>query len=82
MGRFEKELAEHQETREALDEMIKASRELYGDYAYPAGYLQALTAELIALLPKAKRADYRSQLRRQAQDHKNQVLIKTIKETA
>ena len=82
MGRFEQEIAEYHETQDAVDEMIKASRALFGDYAYPAGYLQALTAELIAQLPKAKRADYRNQLYRQAQEHKNQVLAKALKETA
>ena len=82
MSKMDKEIAEYHETQDAVDEMVKASRGLFGDYAYSAGYLQALTAELIMQLPKAKRADYRDQLHRQAQDHKNQVLAKALKETA
>lgn len=82
MSKMEQEIAEYHETQDVVGEFIKISRALYGDYGYSAGYLQALTAELIAQLPKAKRAYYRDQLGRVVQDHKNQILAKALKETA
>ena len=75
-------LAEFRETTQAINEMVDQSRAQYGDYGYAAGYMQSLLGEVIGKLSKADREYYRSQLRRQAQNHKNEILAKTIKETA
>jgi predicted alpha-1,6-mannanase (GH76 family) len=80
--RFNEFLDESHETSDAVREMVDSSYDLHKSYGNAAGYLQSLAIELIAQLPKAKRAQYRDQLRRQAQKHKNELLAKTIKESA
>jgi hypothetical protein len=79
---FNTYLDESRETRSAVNEMVETSRKLYGDYGYAAGYLQTLVGDLIGQLPKAKRAEYRAQLFRQAQNQQNEILAKTLRETA
>lgn len=38
----------------ALGELSQASREKYGDYAYAAGYFEALAASMFGFLPKSE----------------------------
>jgi hypothetical protein len=78
--KFDEYLAECRETSQSINEMVQSSYELYGNYAYSAGYLQSLLAEVIDQLPKAKREGLRNQLRRQAQNDKNAQLANTLRE--
>ena len=80
--KFNEYLAECQETRDAVNEMTAASYDRYEGHSYAAGYLGSMVVELIGMLPKAKRAEFREQLFRQAQTDKNFTLAKMIKETA
>ena len=41
---------------------MSAGYEVYGNYAYAAGYLESLVKEVIAELPRARRAEIRAQL--------------------
>jgi hypothetical protein len=78
--RFNEYLDESRETRDAIREMVDTSYDLNKSYGYAAGYLQTLVGDLIAELPKARRAELRNQLYAQAQKQKNELLSKTIKE--
>lgn len=80
--KFNEYLDECRETRDAINELERTSRENHdGSYAYACGVYSTLLAEVISELPKARRADYRSQMLRMAQNQKNELLAKTIKET-
>jgi len=78
--KFDEYLAECRETSQSINDMVQSSYDLYGNYAYSAGYLQSLLAEVIDQLPKAKREGLRNQLRRQAQNDKNAQLANTLRE--
>jgi hypothetical protein len=78
--KFDEYLAECRETSQSINEMVQSSYDLYGNYAYAAGYLQSVLAEVIDQLPKAKRDGIRNQLRRQAQNDKNATLANKLKE--
>lgn len=81
--KFNEYLAESRETRDAINQLEAASREHYeGSYAYACGYFATLLGDIIAELPKARRAELREQLFREAQKQKNLNLAKTIKESA
>lgn len=74
-------LDECRETRDAINQLEAASREHYeGSYAYACGYFATLLGDIIAELPKARRAQLREQLYREAQKQKNLHLADTIKE--
>jgi hypothetical protein len=75
-------LDESRETADAVREMVDCSYDLYKSYGHAAGYLQSLVNDLIRELPKARRAELRNQLYGQAQKHKNELLLKTVKESA
>ena len=79
--KFNEFLDESRETGNAVHDMVEASYDLHKNYGYAVGTLQSLAIELIAQLPKVKRAEYRDKLRRQAQKLKNELLTKTIKES-
>lgn len=79
--KFNEFLDESRETTDAVREMVDRSFDLNSNYAYAAGYLQSLVSELIMQMPKAKRAEYRSQLLSQAQKHKNELMLQQIKDT-
>jgi len=79
---FNQYLDEFRETQQAVNAMSDASHKLYGDYAYAAGYFGSMIADLVAQLPKAKRAEVRAQLLKTADKHQQEFLLKTIKETA
>ena len=78
--KFNEYLDECRETSQSINDMVQSSYELYGNYAYSAGYLQSLLAEVIDQLPKDKREGLRNQLRRQAQNDKNAQLANKLKE--
>ena len=76
-------LEECRETRDSINQLESASREHYeGSYAYACGYFATLLGDIIAELPKTRRAELREQLFREAQKQKNLHLAKTIKESA
>ena len=80
--KFNEYLDECRETQQAINSMTDASYKLYEDYAYAAGYYGSMIADLVSQLPKAKRAEVRAQLLKQAEKFQNEFLLKTIKETA
>jgi hypothetical protein len=80
--KFNEYLDECRETQQSVNAFTDASHKLHGDYAYAAGYFGSLVADLVSQLPKAKRAEYRAQLFRQAEKFEKERLLKTIKETA
>lgn len=78
--KFNEYLEECRETRDAINELEKASRENHdGSYAYACGVYSVVLAEVISELPKKRRAEIREQLLRSAQKQKNELLAKTIK---
>jgi hypothetical protein len=79
-SKFNEYLDECRETSQSINDMVQSSYELYGNYAYAAGYLQSMLAEAIDQLPKAKREGLRNQLRRQAQNDKNAQLANKLRE--
>jgi hypothetical protein len=78
---FDQYLAEFRETQQAVNSMTDSTHKLYGDYAYVAGYYGSMIADLVAQLPKAKRAEVRAQLLKSAEKFQSEFLLKTIKET-
>jgi hypothetical protein len=80
--KFNEYMAESRETADAVREMVDTSYDLYKSYGHAAGYLQSLVNDLISELPKARRAELRNKLYAQAQKHKNELLLKTVKESA
>ena len=79
--KFNEYLEESRETRSAINEVESASREnCDGSYAFACGYFAALLGDVIAELPKQRRAELREQLFRTAQKQKNELLARTIKE--
>lgn len=64
---FDQYLEEFRETQQAVNALTEASYEAHDNsYAYVAGYYGSMVADLIAQLPRAKRAEYREQLNRKA----------------
>jgi len=82
-SKFDEYLNECRETNDAINEFVKASYDNNGQtYSYAAGYLESMIKDLITYLPKAKRAEIRNRFYDLAQKQKNELLLKTIKETA
>ncbi len=80
--KFNEYLDECRETRDAINELEKASHENHdGSYAYACGVYSTLLAEAIGELPKARRAEFRSRMLRTAQTQKNELLAKKIKDS-
>lgn len=79
---FDQYLAEFRETQQAINAMSDTTHKLYGDYAYAAGYFGSMIADLVAQLPKAKRAEVRAQLLKTADKHQQEFLLKAMKEAA
>jgi hypothetical protein len=78
--KFNEYLDECRETRDAINEVEKTSREnCDGSYAFACGVFSMMLGDVISELPKAKRAEMRNQLRRIAQKQKNEYLAKVIK---
>lgn len=81
--KFNEYLDESRETRDAINELERASRENYdGSYAFACGIFSSMLGDVISELPKARRAELREQLYRYAQKQKNEHLAKVIKDTA
>ena len=77
--KFNEYLDECRETRDAINELEQASRENHdGSYAYSCGVFSMLLGDVIAELPKKRRAEIREQLLRTAQKQKNEHLMKAI----
>jgi len=82
-SKFDEYLNECRETNDAVNEFVKASYENYNrTYSYTSGYLESMLKEVITELPKARRAEIRKRFLDMAQTQKNELLLKTIKETA
>ena len=79
---FNQYLEEFRETQQAINAMSDSTHKLYGDYAYAAGYFGSMIADLVAQLPKAKRAEVRAQLLKTADKHQQEFLLKAMKEAA
>jgi hypothetical protein len=80
--KFNEYLDECRETTNAISEVTDRTNEAYDGYAFAAGYLGSMLADVISELPKARRAELRDRLLAKAQEAKNEYLLKTIKETA
>lgn len=79
--KFNEYLDECRETRDAINEVEKTSRENHdGSYAYSCGVFSMMLGDVISELPKARRAELRDRLYRLAQQQKNELLTKMIKE--
>jgi hypothetical protein len=78
--KFNEYLEESRETSYSVNELVSTSNEATGGYAYATGFLSSVLQEAIAELPKARRADFRNRLLRQAQKHRNEMLVTAIKE--
>jgi hypothetical protein len=52
---------EIQVTKDTVREFVRVSQLEHEGYAYAAGYLESMVAELIKQLPQAKRSRYRIQ---------------------
>lgn len=79
--KFNEYLDECRETTQAVNEFIDRSQENHKNYAYATGALSTIVQEIIAQLPKAKRAEYRQRFQVLAQGQKNELLAKTIKDS-
>jgi hypothetical protein len=80
--KWDEYLGECRETSEAVSEFVKAAHDNYGNYSYAAGYLESMIKDVINQLPKAKRVEMRNRFDALAQTQRNELLLKTIKETA
>jgi hypothetical protein len=80
--KFNAYLEEFRETSDVINDFVDSSNDNYKSYAYAAGALSVIVKELIAEMPQARRAKLRDRFRRMAQDQKNEILIKLIKQPA
>lgn len=79
--KFNEYLDESRETRNAINELEKSSRENHdGSYAYACGIFATMLGDTISELPKKRRAELRERLLRLAQDQKNKQLAKILTE--
>ena len=72
--KFNEFLDESRETSQAVTALMSAGYEVYGNYAYSAGYLESLVKEVIAELPRARRAEIRSQLLKGAEKIRKELV--------
>ena len=80
--RFNEYLDECQQSHNVINELNNSTNDLYGSYAYAAGFLGMTLADAISELPKAKRAEFRDRILKAADRAKHEFLLKTIKEAA
>jgi hypothetical protein len=80
--RFNEYLDECRSTTDAVSEFTNATNEYFNGYAFAAGFLGMQLADAIALLPKAKREEFRDRLIRKAEETRHKILVEKIKETA
>lgn len=74
--KFNEYMDECRETNDSVNQLVDRSFDANGSYAYAAGFLGSILKEVIAELPKQRRADYRNRLYRQAQEFKNKMVDK------
>lgn len=74
-------LDESRETMNAINELTNRTNERYEGYAYAAGFLGMTLADAIALLPKARRAEFRTRLLKQAEQARNEFAARKIKDS-
>lgn len=67
--RFNQFLDESRETRDAINEFVTNTNRHFDGYSFTAGYLSTLLGDVIAELPKARRAELRNQLYRKAMEY-------------
>jgi hypothetical protein len=64
-------LEESRETRDAINELVNNTKQHFGDYGYAAGYLQSFLGDVIAELPRARRAEIRDRLYAKALEYRS-----------
>ena len=62
-------LDESRETRASINELVTNTYKHFGSYSFTAGYLSTLLGDVIAELPRARRAELRAQLQRKADEY-------------
>ncbi len=80
--KFNEYLAESRATADAVRAFVNVSADNNSGYAYAAGALQSMIIDIISELPKARREELRERFDRMTQQQKNELLVKTIKDTA
>ena len=77
-------LEECQKTSDALNAFEQAVQAKYDNHGYPyiAGYMMMQYREVVAELPRKRREEIQARFLREAQKFENEVLLKTIKESA
>lgn len=78
--KFNEYLDECQQSHNVINELSNRTNDLYGGYAYAAGFLGMTLADAISELPKAKRAEFRERILKAAEKARNEYLLKIIKE--
>ena len=75
-------LEECQKTTDALNAFERAVQTKYDNNGYPyiAGYMMMQYREVVAELPKARRAEIQARFLREAQKFEQEHLLQTIKE--
>lgn len=66
-------LDESRETRDAINEFVSNTYEHFGSYSFTAGYMSTLLGDVIAELPKARRAELRAQILRKAGEYSKEA---------
>lgn len=74
--KFNEYIDECRETSYSINELVDRSKEATDGYAYAAGFLGSVLQEAIAELPKARRADFRNRLLKQAQKFRDEMVDK------
>ena len=77
-AKFSEYMDECRETSYSVNELVSTSDKATGGFAYAAGFLGAVLQEAIAELPKARRADFRNRLLRQAQKFRDEMVDKQV----
>lgn len=77
-AKFNEYMDECRETSYSINELVDRSKEATDSYAYAAGFLGSVLQEAIAELPKARRADFRNRLLRQAQKFRDEMVDKQV----
>lgn len=79
--KFNEFLDECRETSDAVREFVDQSFANHHNYAHAAGALTTMLQDVIAELPRQRRAEMRERLYGLANKQKNEALLNTIKES-
>lgn len=63
----------HDQFRSILRDFSETTRTIYGDYAFAAGYLEALAGQLLTEMPKPKQQQFITEMMRALDAHRRQV---------